>query len=538
MTLLNRINFSKEDIGAEILPILTRGLYRDTLDSLREYIQNSIDADATAIEVIIDPDLVSVLDNGTGMSASVARQAIRLGVSDKNPKENVGFRGIGIYSSFNLCESLELFTKSAEEDTTYRLFFDFRRIRTELLEDQERRNIGHSSQLNLEQLLSESVFIESFEDGPIEKHGTMVIMEGLLPDVYYRINDWQEVETYLQNVVPLPFDPEFRFAESLRSRFEERDYRVVPVTLEMGGRRQPIYRPYTNNVFRHGGKHDPEIFEIKDGRHDFGFAWVCVNDARETIKDRNIRGLLVKKFGFSIGDRSFLEPYFGRTVYSRRITGEVIAQHNDLIPNAARNDFESSTTRQRFLEFLPRFTRQVDTWANKIQEEDRALEVLSEISEELERINKDLPKIGRDREQLLELNARLSELDRRLNPHKRRLNSIDFTGLENCVGLLEGCKRFVRTNLGAQRQSRRKVEQEVVRAIQRELLTPTVSVQERSGNAPTDLVSLLDNYGILESEPLRQFLRFMDDNVLKANLADDTYSKSLMELRDHLEETL
>ena len=44
-----RTRFTKEDIGGEILPILTTGLYRNTLDALREYIQNSIDARTSEI---------------------------------------------------------------------------------------------------------------------------------------------------------------------------------------------------------------------------------------------------------------------------------------------------------------------------------------------------------------------------------------------------------------------------------------------------------------------------------------------------------
>jgi HSP90 family molecular chaperone len=85
MTQRGRVHFSKEDIGGEILPILTRGLYRDTLDSLREYIQNSIDAEAHQIHVFIDPDVVSIVDDGSGMNATEARKAIRLGISEKNP---------------------------------------------------------------------------------------------------------------------------------------------------------------------------------------------------------------------------------------------------------------------------------------------------------------------------------------------------------------------------------------------------------------------------------------------------------------------
>ena len=116
-----RVHFSREDIGGELLPILTSGLYRHTLDSLREYIQNAIDAKATEVRISIDPDVVSVVDNGAGMDSTEARKAIRLGISEKNPLVNIGFRGIGIYSGFNLCDSLELFTKSGDEDTTYRL---------------------------------------------------------------------------------------------------------------------------------------------------------------------------------------------------------------------------------------------------------------------------------------------------------------------------------------------------------------------------------------------------------------------------------
>ena len=538
MTQLNRTNFSKEDIGGEILPILTRGLYRDTLDSLREYIQNAIDADATEIEVSIDPDLVSISDNGTGMDVTQARRAIRLGVSDKNPLENVGFRGIGIYSSFNLCDSLEIFTKCAKEQTTYRLFFNFSRIRTQLLREQERRSSGLSPELNLEELLSESVYMESLDDGPFEDHGTMVILEGLLPDVYYRINSWDQVETYLQNSVPLPFNPDFRYAKELTNKFEERDYRVVPLTLQMGTQKQPLYRPYTNGAFQFGGIHPPEFFDLKEGRQNFGFAWVCVNDARATIKDLYIRGLLIKKFGFSIGDRRFLEPYFGRTVFSRRITGEIIVQHEDLIPNAARSDFEGGSALQRFQEYLPKFTRTVDSWANNIQENDRAREVLSVAAADLDNINKQLPSIQRDRDRLVALNVALSEIDRRIKPHRRRLATIDPKGIEKCQELLTGSQQFVHTALVAQRSSRRKLEQEVVRAIQREILTPTGVERERKENIPTDLVSLLETYGLLESESLRQFLRFLDESVLKSHLEGDTYSQSLVEMRDHLEETL
>ena len=538
MTQHTRIHFTRDDIGGELLPILTRGLYRDSLDALREYIQNAIDAEATQVRLSIDPDVVSITDDGVGMDLTQARKAIRLGISEKNPLVNVGFRGIGVYSGFNLCDSLEIFTKCADDPVTYRLFFDFKRIRKELLVEQERRNQGKPPELYLERLLEDSVFMEPSEQGAINQHGTQVIMSGLLPDAYRRINDWDQVESYLQDVVPLPFSPEFKFGKTIQDKFEKEDYRVVPLTLQIGSRLQSLNRPYTDAVFRFGGNHPPEFFDLREGRRSFGFAWVCVNDARETIKDPGIRGLLIKKFGFSISDRRYVESYFGRTVYSRRITGEIIVKNPDLIPNAARSDFENNAVRQEFLEALPKFTRAVDGWANNIQETDRAKEVLSVIARELAAINESLPSVQRDREQLLTLNAKLADIDRRLKPHLKRLRSIDSAGLDKSRELQSGAQRFVREALVSQRTSRRKLEQEVVKSVQRENLKPTAAEQERQETIPTDLISLMDAYGLLELGDLRLFLLHLDEHVLKPHLTGESYSQVIAELRDYLEDNL
>lgn len=531
-----RAHFSKEDIGGDLLPILTRGLYRDTLDALREYIQNAIDAKSTQIQVSVDPDIVSVLDNGSGMGATDARNAIRLGISEKNPLVNVGFRGIGIYSGFNLCDLLEIYTKTSNDSDTYRLAFNFDQIRRELLAEQERRNLGMEPEVYLEKLLEDFVFVELAEDGIIEDHGTRVVMSGLLPDSYSRLNDWDQVEEYLQNVVPLPFHPEFKWGGMIEERFKEEDHRVVPLTLEIGDRSLPIFRPYTDRIFKFGGNHPPEFFDVKDTRQSFGFAWVCVNDARETIKDVNVRGLLIKKFGFSIADRRYLEPYFVRTVYSRRITGEVIVNHPNLIPNAARSDFENNLTRQTLLESLPKLTRAVDRWANKIQEEDRAREVLSTVARRLTDINSELLLIQRDKEKLLVLNAELAGIGRSIKTQTRRLRSVDPSGLEKANELYGGIQKFVREVLFSQRRSRRNLEEEIVRSVQRESLTPTEDEDARNDSAPADLVALLDMFGMLENEEMRRFILVLDDQVLKTRLDASSYKEIIGELQDHLEE--
>ena len=532
-----RVRFGKEDIGGELLPILTSGLYRDVFDTLREYIQNAIDADSQHIELVIDPDVVSVSDDGVGMTAEEARDAIKLGISEKNPLEDVGFRGIGIYSAFNLCNRLEIYTRAQGEDQGYVLCFDFRRMREALLAEAERRKQRLPPSLYLEKLLQESVSVEGDTSGVVAGHGTRAVLSGLIGEVYKRLNDWGEVVSYLQNVVPLPFHPNFRYDSEIESKFRTEDYRTVPLTLQIGPRREPVYRPYHDGMFEHGGEHPPQFFDIKDTRHRFGFAWVCINDARKVLRDEQLRGLLIKKFGFSIATRSYLEPYFGRTVFNRRITGEVIIQHPELLPNAARSDFEHNAVRQTFLQALPRFVREVSAWANKIQQKEKAREVLAEVSDRVAGVEGELVAGQRDRELLLRMNVELAQLEHALRSHAKTLREIEADHFAKTEALLKDCQRTVHQALVEKRQTSRKLEQRVRRSVQREAQLPTEAEKRHLEDVPRTLVDLLDSYDLVGNPELRRVLRFLDENVLQAHLDPETYRQSLVQLREYLEES-
>lgn len=532
------VRFGKEDIGGELLPILTSGLYRDVFDTLREYIQNAIDADSQQIDIVIDPDIVSVSDDGVGMTGDEARNAFKLGISEKNPLENVGFRGIGIYSAFNLCNYLEIFTRAQAEDQGYVIRFDFQRMREALLAESEKRKQRLPPSLHLEKLLQENVAVEPDTSSVVEGHGTKAVLTGLVGEVYKRLNEWDQVVSYLQNVVPLPFRPDFRYGKQLEKKFEKEDYRVVPLTLQIGPRRDHIYRPYHNGMFEHGGEHPPQLFDFKNPRQRFGFAWVCINDARKVLRDRQLRGLLIKKFGFSIATRSYLEPYFGRTVFNRRITGEVIVQHTELLPNAARSDFEHNAARQAFLAALPRFVRDVSSWANKIQQEEKAKEVLAEASDHVGRLNRELVAGQRDRELLLRMNMELAQIEHDLKSHAKTLRQIKGDHFQTTEAILRECQGTVREALVEQRQTRRKLEQRVTRAVRREAELGTEEEKRHLEDVPRTLVDLLDAYDLVGSPELGKLLRFLDENVLQVHLDPETYRQSLVQMREYLEEGL
>ena len=531
----SRVNFTKEDIGGEILPILTTGLYRNTLDALREYIQNAVDAEADEIQLVIDPDVVSLTDDGTGMDREQARNAIRFGVSDKSPLENVGFRGIGIYSGFNICDSLEVYTKSRTDGNTYKLTFDFYGIRTKLLEEQERRSTGLPPALHLERLLEQSVYMETLGAEDFRRFGTTVIVSGLLPTAYGQVNDWDQVVDYLRNVVPLPFNPDFRYGKTVEKRFLQRDYRVIPLKLRIGSQQETLFRPYTDDLFKNRGRHEPEFFDIKGSNNqEFGFAWVCVNDARETIKDVKLRGLLLKKFGFSISDRRYLEPFFGRPTYSRRITGEVILTNERLIPNAARSDFEHNSTRQDFITQLPKLTVAIDRWANNIQESERAREVLARTTQQLAEITYGLPLLQRDRDRLLEYNAKISDINRQMSPHRKRLEGLDPDGLSLNRDLANGAGRLIRAALAESRRTTRKLETEVSKAVQREAVS-RAALESTEPAEPVGIFSLVEQYLPLDETKWLTTLKVLDEVIQGQQLEPEVYQAIVDTLREQLD---
>ena len=531
--------FGKEDIGGEILPILTTGLYRDTLDALREYIQNAIDAKTKAIELIIDPSTITVSDSGHGMSPSEAKRAIRLGISDKNPAENVGFRGIGIYSAFNLCNRLEIYTKRARSRVGSRIVFHFGAIRKELLKEQERRRRGLKPKLYLEGLLESTVLVENDEEEIIQGHGTRLILSDLLPDSCRHLQDWDSVVSYLQNVVPLPFAPDFAHGAKIAKKFQEEDYPVVPLTLQIGARTEELFRPYKDSHLVAGADYPPKYFTLGKGQEKFGFAWVCIN-GRKMIGDQDIRGLLLKKFGFSIGTRLYLESFFKRSVFHRRVTGEVIIQHSAVLPNAGRNDLENNSARHDFLEAVAGFVAEVEEWGNKIQEENRAAQVLSETRDRLEDLANRLPKSKRDKDEMLRANVELAECQRRLKTHEKTLKSLRQFADEwsSADRLLRDCKTLVKDALKTTTAAQRKVEKDVVKVVQSEAQSKKKKRKPRVEDVPTDLVAALQSCGINLPDDAQRAIRLFENELLLDQLKGATYLALLAQLVELLEEEL
>lgn len=531
--------FKVDDIGAELFPAITRGLYRDPLDALREYIQNAIDANARKIRITLLKDVVSIQDNGDGMTRAVADDAIRLGISDKNPSKHVGFRGIGIYSSFDLCDRLEIYTKARLHDECTRITVDFAKIRVLLERKARERRNGKVSGLHLQSLLGNRVSVEGTDSPPaLGASGTLVFLRGVRDVVSLRLSSRHEVEEYLQHVVPLPFHPKFKFGQDIRERLTAANYRLVDeIVLAMNGTAYPLYEPYTDDMFAHGGQVPPEFYEIRSAgskREKWGFAWVCFNDANRVLPER-FRGLLIKKYGFSISNREYLEPLFTKPTIARRITGEVIVESDDLVPNAARTDFEASPARTDFRRALADLVTGIAKRGSELQNHFRALELLDRAQRRVPEIHGEIASGQRDPEALLALNVELSATKDGLTDYRSVLQRLRPKEYSKVIASIERGASSIR-DLLAKRRRTASPDEYMRRAVTSRQTAPTADETPHAADRPESLMELMDGLGFELEQPMRSALIYIDENLVRPKRTQEEYESELVQLRRYLED--
>ena len=389
------------DIGAEIIAILTKGMYPNPFDAVREYIQNSIDAKAKNVQVKVRANTLVVQDNGNGMDHETLRKAVRVGVSDKRPGKDVGFMGIGIYSAYHLCDKLEIYTRMGDGEPN-KLTMEFGLMKDILQKQKEKRlkeEITSDDLLDLQTLLEKNITLTDNGEFPEEtfpEQGTRIELSGIEPVFYEKLSNFKELANYLRQVIPLHFDKKFSWANEIESKIQEictahnHHFEIVNLKLQVDAYTEDLYRPYKDSDFNSKNpKPQAPIFEpIGDKENFWGVAWGCHNGLRKVVETKDLRGFILKKQGFSIGTRENLVKYFpnGHTYFDRYM-GEVVVTNDNLLPNAARNDFELSIYRTKFFDAFTEVAEKFDDAGYNFQQWTKADEELTKYADNLKKLN-------------------------------------------------------------------------------------------------------------------------------------------------------
>ena len=408
------------EIGGALLDILSRGLYSDARDAIREYVQNGVDAEATSIYVTVRGPSVTVRDDGIGMDWDHLRKARRFGVSEKSPRRHVGYRGIGIYSAFGMCEKLSILTRPAGRVGQFRLEFHFGEMRRILEQDrmaEERGDIGLADLLEKYTRFAEEPYRGSRED-----HFTLVSLEGLTQEYRAQLHDADSLNNYLLTSIPVAFPSDSYGPKINRWMREYAGLNPVELVLRVGTEdERKVHPQVVPNIIASRRRW------VTDGdRNRVAFMWHALTDRGERISSQaDSSGFLLKIKGFTIGDRLLLKPLWpstgGRTLY-HHFTGEVhVLDAADVYPNAARDGLESSPSKQTLEKVLRDEFRRLNTYADDsriIVRAGRALEPFRDALEALE------GRVEGGDEDPFELYKRATDLEEELKKHDAGLSRV------------------------------------------------------------------------------------------------------------------
>jgi hypothetical protein len=376
------------DIGAELLSILSKGLYTNPLDSLREYAQNGVDAGAKTITIKITGNAVTIFDDGAGMDLAGLLEAKKFGLSPKSMTQHVGFRGIGIYSGFDLCRRLLLVTKKAGDAHVYEMSFEFEAMKAQL--DTERLRPPGEPRTSLIELLSKQTKIALLNEAELSSHYTHVHLMDISPAHIALLSNRQKLQDYLLGNLPIDFSSTFKYASAITQRLNEvvSGYNPVRVKLQLDGHSEEAVEKYTDPDLDLA---EPIFSEVHntDGKL-IAFYWACLNRKRGRLTGQ-YEGLIYKVKGFSVGDRNKPRPLFLRPQLYPWYTGEIYVLDPEIVPNAERNDFETSVAKQALeAALLTDFNRKLRKVAEQFQAAGKAGDTIIEYERYLSHLDQDL----------------------------------------------------------------------------------------------------------------------------------------------------
>jgi Histidine kinase-, DNA gyrase B-, and HSP90-like ATPase len=340
-------------IGKDILEVLSSAMYVDPLAVYREYVQNAADAIdearhvglltqtvAGTVEIEIDAAKRTVLirDNGIGIpAAEFALKMTAFGSSAKRGTNARGFRGVGRLSGIAYCQELLFRSRSAGESDVSELRWDCRKTKGLL------RSADFPGALT--DVVSRSVQIRRTDGKKQPNHFFEVELRGV-PRLR---NDWllnpAVIEDYLSQIAPLPFVPQFRFADEISALLREH-VRLTDITLKVGRNSGPTFRPH-RDFFEISGGQDKfhELQTIRIPGLDGGTAavgWVLHHGYRGAIPSPSLKGLRLRSGNVQIGTSGILEDLFVEVRFNSWCVGEVHVVDARIIPNGRRDHYEQN----------------------------------------------------------------------------------------------------------------------------------------------------------------------------------------------------
>lgn len=339
------------EIGINIVEIVTKGLYTNSLDIFREYIQNSCDAIDDAFDagilsageelITIDIDAaarrITIEDNGAGINTrNFERTMSKIGNSDKTLQTDRGFRGIGRLCGLAYCREARFSSTVKGETKLSTLTIDAERLRREFFSDNK-----HSAEAVLR-----DVMIFDKTDAAVDEHFFRVELIDIV-DTNSALLDVEKVRDYLAFVAPVTYSTHFYYQTEVYNHAAALNFKITEYKIFVND--EQLVKPYKINVKTRMG--DDEIFDIAfrdfyDGDKLIAWSWIGLSNFKGVLDqtagtaDNLMRGIRLRAGNIQIGGSDVFKNLFSETRGTNYFIGEVHVVDKNLRPNSRRDYFE------------------------------------------------------------------------------------------------------------------------------------------------------------------------------------------------------
>ncbi len=350
----------KPHFGAFVLETLTLGMYGESRNAIREYIQNGFDslrqavadglvgeADAR-IEITLNSEQqrLSIRDNGGGLRTENAVSVLAsVGASNKDYRRNAGFRGIGRLAGIVFCDRLTFTTKAPGQTRRTVVTFDAKKLR-------EKMAPHGTYEADAAQTLESCVDAKYEEDADVNGHFFEVELLGFF-NPPAEAGNYDALKSFVSQVSPLPYRPDFPHKQAIldRASSENFDLEWVRVFVRNGEANfEELYKPYGVDVGVKSGRVPVSIDFVASPRGKW-WGWIGRKRVSGAIKDVQSKGIRVRVRNIQIDGTDIIRDIFAvshrggkpRSSYARFVdwyVGEIHVRPNAAIPNARRDGFE------------------------------------------------------------------------------------------------------------------------------------------------------------------------------------------------------
>ena len=380
---------SRVTVGTSVLALVTSGMYNDPMAIYREYIQNAVDelarvgASNAKVKINIDQqgNRVSIRDNGPGLTYEECIQdLLPLAQSRKLAGTDRGFRGIGRLCGLAFAQKVTFTTRSNKQDPV-----------TQVVWSVENLPSGRSLLDLTKQEAEDLVSVEVRSGKGFPTNFFQVDVEGVARHARGSVLNKEAVRSYIGEVCPVPFGPEFPYAKRALRTFPS-GQTPYSIRVYMDDDSLTVLKPYGSSVPLTGDQNDDfqEFEEVRipsiDGRDEAAVGWIAHSSYRGAIpKVAGIRGIRARAGNIQIGDEKVFDHLFEEDRFNRWCIGEVHVLDPHITPNARRDYFEREPHLRNLENHLAPIFRRIGTRcraaSSKRNKERKVLSTIDEIED-------------------------------------------------------------------------------------------------------------------------------------------------------------